>query len=68
MPIYKVVPTTAFDVLNETSSVLHGKQYYFLLGDGSVYSRASCRNMTLEEAVEEFCDTLSCFMEGMYDA
>ena len=68
MPIYKVVPTTAFDVLNETSSAWYGKQYYFLQDDGSVYSRESCRNMTLEEAIEEFCNALSCFMEGMYDA
>lgn len=68
MPIYKVVPTTAFDVLNETSNVWYGKQYYFLQDDGSVYSRASSRNMTLEEAIEEFCNALSGWVEGMYGA
>ena len=68
MPIYKVVHTTAFDVLNETSSVWHGKQYYFLQDDGSVYSRESCRNMTLKEAIEEFCNALSDLVGGIYGA
>lgn len=45
-----------FDMLVTISSVEYGKQCYFLQDDGSVYSRRSCKYMTLEDAVEEFLD------------
>ena len=40
------------------SSVYHGKQYYFLQDDGTVYSRDSGRYLTLEDAMDEFAKRL----------
>lgn len=50
---------TAFDVLDMISSAWHGKQYYFLQDDGTVYSRESCKPMAFEDALNEFCDRIS---------
>ena len=36
------------------SSAWHGKEYYFLNEDLTVYSRASHKNMTRQEAYNEF--------------
>lgn len=43
-----------FDVLNLLSSAWHGKQYYFVEDNGIIYSRDSCKYMTLEDAISEF--------------
>ena len=43
-----------WDVLYELSCSYYGKQYYFIDGGGIVYSRDSCRYMTLDDAVDEF--------------
>ena len=45
-----------FDVLDAISSIYYGKQYYFLEDNGTVYSRDSCKYLTLEEAIYEFAD------------
>lgn len=45
-----------FDALDAISSVYHGKQYYFLEDNGTVYSRDSCKYLTLEEAIYEFAE------------
>ena len=43
-------------LFNLITSTYHGKQYYFLNEDGSVYSRASHSNMSRDEAINEFLD------------
>ena len=43
-----------WDMFQTISSLFYGKQCYFLERDGSVYSRASGKYMTKEEAYEEF--------------
>ena len=43
-----------WDVLYELSCAYLGKQYYFIQGGGVIYSRYSCRYMTLDDAVDEF--------------
>lgn len=45
-----------FDVLDAISSVYYGKRYYSLEDNGTVYSRDSCKYLTLEEAIYEFAD------------
>lgn len=44
----------SYDVLDLLSSAWHGKQYYFLQGDGIVYSRDSGKYMSLDDAIAEF--------------
>ena len=36
------------------TSVWHGKQYYFMQDDGTVYSRDSGKYMTAQDAYNEF--------------
>ena len=43
-----------YDLLVLLSSVWHGKQYYFAQDNGIIYSRDSCKYMTLDEAISEF--------------
>ena len=38
------------------SSVYYGKQYYFREDNGLIYSRDSCRYLTLEDAIYEFAE------------
>lgn len=45
-----------FDALDAISSVYHGKQYYFREDNGLIYSRDSCKYLTLEEAIYEFAE------------
>lgn len=40
------------------SNAYHGKQYYFLQDDGTVYSRESGKYMSVHEAMIEFAKTL----------
>lgn len=49
-----------FDALRIISSAWHGKQYYFLENEerGIVYSRDSCRYMTLNDALTEFAERM----------
>lgn len=47
-----------YSALTWLSSVYHGKQYYFLQDDGTIYSRDSGRCMTLEDAMDEFAKRL----------
>lgn len=46
----------AWEMFETISSVWHGKQYYFLEESGLVYSRASCKSMSREDAIREFLD------------
>lgn len=43
-----------WDVLYGLSCDYFGKQYYFTENDGRIYSRESCKHMTLDEAIDEF--------------
>lgn len=49
-----------FEVLDFLSSAWHGKQYYFMENEanGIVYSRDSCKNITLDEAISEFASRI----------
>ena len=49
-----------FEVLDLLSSAWHGKQYYFIENEanGIIYSRDSCKYMTLDEAISEFEDRI----------
>ena len=40
------------------TSVYYGKQYYFENNDGTVYSRATHKNMSHEEALNEFLNNI----------
>ena len=40
------------------TSVWHGKQYYFMQDDGTVYSRDSGKYMTAQDAYNEFLDKI----------
>lgn len=48
-----------FDVLDRISSSYEWKRVYFLEKDGTIYSRISCRNLSLEDAISEFEDRIS---------
>lgn len=52
-----------FEVLDYLSSVWHGKQYYFIDYGDRIYSRDSCKDMTLDEAIEEFADRIDAISE-----
>ena len=43
-----------WDMFELITSTYYGKQYYFLEGNGIVYSRASQKVMTMEDAIDEF--------------
>ena len=45
-----------FDLI---TSVYYGKGMYFEQDDGTIYSRVSCKYMTFEQAIDEFCGRLS---------
>ena len=49
-----------FEVLDLLSSAWHGNQYYFIENEanGIIYSRDSCKYMTLDEAISEFEDRI----------
>ena len=47
-----------YSALTWLSSAYHGKQYYVLQDDGTIYSRYSARYLTLEEAMDEFAGML----------
>ena len=47
-----------FEVLDVLSTAWHGKQYYFMAEDGLVYSRASVKAMTPDEAIREFANRI----------
>ena len=40
------------------TSVYYGKQYYFLQDNNIVYSRASCKYLTVQDAINEFLKTI----------
>lgn len=44
-----------WDMFELLSSVWYGKQFYFLESDTVVYSRASNKYLTVNEAFVEFC-------------
>lgn len=48
-----------WDLFDLLSSVWHGKSYYFKQEDGTVYSRASCEYMSLDQAIDEFAHELT---------
>ena len=43
-----------WDMFVTLSSAWWGKQYYFMQDNGLVYSRDSCKYMTVEQAYAEF--------------
>ena len=43
------------------TSVYHGKQYYFLQENGTVYSRDSCKYISKEDAYKEFFDKIGVY-------
>lgn len=45
-----------FDLL---SSVWYGKCCYFKQENGTVYSRATCKYLTFDQAIDEFASTLT---------
>lgn len=55
-PIYARQEEVAFQVLERISSAYCGKQVYFWQDDGRVYSRNTCRYLTVSEAVDEFAE------------
>lgn len=48
-----------FDMLHLISSIEYGKQCYFLQDNDMVYSRRSCKYVTLEAAIEEFAEIMN---------
>ena len=48
----------AWELFELITGVWHGKQYCFLNEDGTVYSRASHKNMGQDEALREFLDQI----------
>lgn len=47
-----------FDCLDYLSGMDYGKQVYFLQDDGTVYSRNSCKYMSLDDAISEYGEEL----------
>lgn len=47
-----------FDVLDILSSAWHGKSYYFMQDNGTIYSRDSGKYMSLDEAISEFASRI----------
>ena len=47
-----------WDMFITISSAWHGKQYYFLQDNGWVYSRKSCKYMTVDQAYDEFMNEI----------
>lgn len=45
---------TPWELFEFITGVWHGKQCYFLNEDGTVYSRASHKTMSQDEALQEF--------------
>lgn len=45
-----------YDMLVAISNIEYGKQCYFLQPNDLIFSRRSGEYMSLEDAVEEFCD------------
>lgn len=50
---------TSWEMFLLITNAYYGKQYYFRESNEIVYSRASNKYMTVDEAVEEFLDILS---------
>ena len=48
----------AWELFEIITSVWHGKQYYFRNEGGTVYSRASHKNMSEDDALKEFLDQI----------
>ena len=47
-----------WDCFENITSRYFGKQYYFLESHKMVYSRMSCKTMTIAEAIQEFMNYL----------
>lgn len=49
-----------FEVLDFLSSAWHGKKYYFIENEANwiIYSRDSCKYITIEEAISEFASRI----------
>lgn len=50
------IDNSAWEMFQLITSVYYGKRYYFEESDSLVYSRASHKYMTKEQALEEFLD------------
>ena len=47
-----------WDMFEQISSAYHGKQYYFLQEDGNVYSRECHKEISFDEAINEFLERI----------
>lgn len=50
-----------WDMFSLITSVWHGKEYYFLQDDGTVFSRESGKYLTKAEAYDEFLSQIQCY-------
>lgn len=50
-----------WEMFSLVTSVYHGKQYYFLQPDGTVYSRESGRSLSKVDAYDEFLRNISAY-------
>lgn len=57
-PNKELEKTGEWEMFELITSVYHGKQYYFKQENGIVYSRASCKYMSVDDAVKEFLDVI----------
>lgn len=52
-----------FDFLTSLTSATHGKQQYFEQDDRKIYSRISCRYLTIPEMEREYIDELKRYFD-----
>lgn len=55
----KQLEAREWDLFDLLSSAWFGKRYYFRQDNGTVYSRASCEYLTLDQAIDEFAGKLT---------
>ena len=57
-PNKEQIKTGEWEMFELITSVYYGKQYYFKRENGIVYSRASCKYMSVDDAIKEFLDVI----------
>lgn len=55
-----------WDMFNFISSAYYGKQMYSEPSNGITYSRYSCKNLTVDDAIGEFIEIINGDLEGGY--
>ena len=58
LPAVKQKSDGAWEMFELITSAFYGKQYYFLEDCGLVYSRASAKHMSMDDAVSEFVNMI----------